>query len=207
MRVDLMQWALIGGGAALAALILIAVVWCAPSHTQILIDTPGSTARADMRLLWGIGPAWSLRALPKEIAGNPLPSFYDPARVGAALMTPGIADVTYAALQRLFALKPRSGRFELGVNLPDSAQARVVNTAIQAVLAAAPASLRESIVISQCEAQGAELIVRFDVSVSPMQLNGIFKRFKTSRAVREFKRRLKRKPKASKRAPREVRAS
>ncbi len=203
----MMQWTLIGGGVALIALAILAAMLYAPARTNILIDTTGSTARADMRLLWGMGPTWSIRALPKAIAGSPLPAFYDPARIGAALMTPGIADITYVALQRLYALKPRSGRFELGVNLADSAQTRVVNTAVQAVLAAAPAAIRQGVVVTQCETPGAELVARFDLDVSPMQLRSIHKRFRNSRAVREFKRRLKRKPKPSKKAPREVRAS
>lgn len=202
-----MLWALIGGGAVLLVLVFVGALAYAPARTTILIDTPGSTARADMRLLWGAGPSWTLRAMPKELAGNPMPSFYDPARIGYALMTPGIADVTYAALHRLFAQEPRNARFDLGMNLSDSAQIRVIDTAIQAVLAAAPAPMRQAIAITRCETPGAELVARFELSISPMALNAIHSRFKNSRAVREFKKRLKRKPKHAKKAPREVRAS
>lgn len=193
--------------AGAAVLLFVGALLYAPARTNIVIDTTGSTARADMRLLWGMGPAWSMRALPKELAGNPMPAFYDPARVGYALMTPGIADTTYLAVRRLFDLNPKAARFDLGVNLADSAQARVVDTAIQAVLASAPAAVRQGVTITKCETPGAELVGRFELSVSPMQLNGIYGRFKNSRAVREFKKRLKRKPKQSKKAPREVRAA
>jgi len=202
-----MLWALIGGGVVLVVLGFVAALFFAPARTTILIDTAGSTARADMRLLWGVGPAWTMRALPKELAGNPMPAFYDPARIGYALMTPGITEVTYTALRRLFALNPRAARFDLAVNLTDTAQARVVDTAIHAVLASAPAQVRQNVGVSKCETPGAELSMRFDLNVSPTQLDGIYKRFKGSRAVREFRKRLKRKPKQNKRAPREVRAS
>lgn len=202
-----MLLALIAGAAAAAVLLIVGALNFAPARTTILVDTTGSTARAEMRLLWGLGPNWVIRALPKTIAGNPLPSFYDPARIGAALMTPGIADVTYAALQRLLAQKPSQARFDLAMNLPDRAQARVVETAIQAVLATAPTPLRESVGVTQCETPGAELVARFELSISPAELKGVYGRFKDSRAVREFHRRLKRKPKPSKKAPREVRAS
>lgn len=202
-----MLLALIGGGAVLLVLAFVAALAYAPARTTIVIDTAGSTARADMRLLWGVGPNWTLRALPKDVAGNPMPSFYDPARIGYALMTPGIADVTYAAVRRLFAHQSRAARFDLGLNISDSAQARVIDTAIQAVLAAAPAPMRQAVAVTRCETPGAELVARFELSISPMTLSAIHNRFKNSRAVREFKKRLKRKPKQSKKAPREVRAS
>jgi hypothetical protein len=194
-------------GAVVLVLAIVGALFYAPARTSILIDTRGAIARADMKLLWGVGPAWTLRALPKELAGNPLAAFYDPARVGYALMTPGIADTTYAALRRLFAHNPSHARFDLGVNLADAAQARVVETAIQAVLASAPANVRQAIAITKCETPGAELVSRFDLNISPTALNGIYGRFKKSRAVKEFHKRLKRKPKANRKAPREVRAS
>jgi hypothetical protein len=202
--VDLLLWPIIVGGVVVLA--TLALLY-APARTTILIDTPGSTARADMKLLWGVGPAWTVRALPKEGAGNPLKPFDDAARIGYALMTPGIAEVTYFTLQRLFALKPRQGQFALGLNLSDSAQNRVVQTAVQAVMAAAPAAVREGVAVSKCEGPGAEVTARFELSASPMQLSSIYGKFKSARATREFRKRLKRKPKASKKAPREVRAS
>ena len=194
-----------GGGALVAA--AIAALFYAPARTIILVDTQGSTARAEMKTLWGVGPNWTLRALPKESAGNPMPAFSDPARIGYALMTPGIADVAYAAVQRLIALKPRTAQFKLAFQLPDAAQSRVVQTAVQAALAAAPAAMRQAVAIGASEAPGAELSVRFELNASPAQIKSIYARFNSSRAVREFKKRLKRKQKAGKKAPREVQAS
>jgi len=205
--VDWMIWAAAGGGALALIAAIFAALNFAPARTTILVDTQGSTARADMKTLWGVGPAWALRALPKEIAGNPMPAFSDPARIGYALMTPGIAEITYATLQRLLALKPATAQFKLAFNLPDAAQTRVVQTAVQAVLAAAPAPMRQAVSVSTSESLGAEVSVRFELNVAPATLKSIYARFNTTKAVREFKKRLKRKPKASKRAPREVQAS
>jgi len=204
--VDWIYWAAGAGALALGAAI-IAALHFAPARTTIVVDTQGSTARADMKTLWGIGPTWALRALPKEIAGNPMPAFTDPARVGYALMTPGIAEITYATLQRVLALKPATAQFKLAFLLPDTGQSRVVQTAVQAVLAAAPAPMRQAVTIANSEALGAEVVARFELSVSPAKLKGIYAGFNNSKAVREFKKRLKRKPKVSKKAPREVQAS
>ncbi|HRK65700.1 MAG TPA: hypothetical protein PLN53_14995, partial [Terricaulis sp.] len=76
-----------------------------------------------------------------------------------------------------------------------------------AVLAAAPAPMRQAVSVSTSESLGAEVSVRFELNVAPATLKSIYARFNTTKAVREFKKRLKRKPKASKRAPREVQAS
>ena len=122
-------------------------------------------------------------------------------------MTPGIADVTYATLQRLLALKPASAQFKLAFLLPDAGQSRVVQTAVQAVLAAAPAPMRQAVTIVQSESLGAEVTARFELNVAPAKLKNIYSSFANSKAVREFKKRLKRKPKLSKKAPREVQAS
>ena len=55
----------IAGGVVLAVLALL----FAPARTKILIDTPTSTARAEMHLLWGLGPLVFARALPAAAAG------------------------------------------------------------------------------------------------------------------------------------------
>lgn len=201
---DWMMWAALAGAGA----VLIGVaLWMAPARTTIVIDTAASTARADLKLLWGLGPSLTSRALPKASVGNPLALFNDARRIGYALMTPGIADATYVALRRLFALKPKVGRFDLALNLLDSAQNLVVQTAGQAALASAPAAIRENVGLSKCDAPGAEVTAKFEVSASPMQLAAIYGQFRNSRPAREFRRRLKRKPKTEKKPPREVRTS
>jgi hypothetical protein len=179
----------------------------APAKTSILVDTAGSTARAEMRSLWGLGPKFTARALPREAGGTPLALFNDPVRIGHALMTPGIADAVFDAVRRLYELKPHVTRIGIGVNLADTAQNTVVQTAVQAAIATAPAALRERVHVQKCDAPGAELAAGFDLYASPMQLNGIWKDLKNSRSVREFRKRLKRKPKAQKKAPKEVRAA
>jgi len=198
-------WAAAAGG---AVLLLALALWYAPARTTVIVDTSASTARADMHLLWGMGPLLSARALPKGEAGTPLKLFYEAPRIGYALMTPGLADTVYATMQRLLALKPSLSRLSLRMNLGDSAQSRVVETAAHAAIAAAPASVRETVTIAQSEAPGAELTARFELSVSPASLNAIYGDLNNSRAVKEFRRRLrqKMKPKSGK-APREVRAT
>jgi len=200
---------IIWAAAAVGAILLLALaLWYAPARTTVIVDTSASTARADMKLLWGLGPLLSARALPKSEAGSPLRLFYEAPRIGYALMTPGLADVTYATVQRLFALKPSLARLALGVHLTDASQNLVVQTAAQAALAAAPASVREKVTIARCETPGAELTARFELSVSPAKLDSIYRDLKSSRAAKEFRRRLKQKmkPKPGK-APREVRAT
>lgn len=201
---DLMTWGLV---AAAAAVLIAIACYFLPAKTTIVVDTPTSTARAEMRLLWGLGPTIIARALPKQEHGAPLARFNDPVRIGDALMTPGLADTAYAAVKSLYDLEPRMVQISLGVNLADSAQNRVVETAAQAALAVAPASLRERVSISRSEAPGAELGAQFDVDVSPAQMNAIYSGFKRSRAVQEFRRRLNRKRKAPKKDAREVRVS
>ena len=198
---DLIVWALALSGALIG---IIAALMCAPAKTSILIDTAGSTARAEMRVLWGLGPLFTARALPREAAGNPLGLFNDPVRIGHALMTPGIADAAFEAVRRLYALKPAVTRIDVGVNLADTAQNTVVQTAAQAALAAAPAALRERVRVQKCEAPGAEMSAGFELYAAPVELLSIWREFKNSRSAREFRRRLKRKPKPQKRAPREV---
>ncbi len=201
---DFTIWAIVGAG--VAVLIPLAFYFL-PARSKIVIDTPTSTARAEMRLLWGLGPSVISRALPKHGNGNPLAMFNDPVRIGHALMTPGIADAAYAAVRSLYDLKPRVAQLTLGVNLGDPAKNLVVQTGVQAALAAAPAALRERVIVQKCEAAGAEFAAQFDLDVSPARLNGIYSRFKASRAAREFRRRLKRKPKPDKNSPGEVRVS
>jgi len=201
---DFLIWA----GAALAlSAVALAALWLAPAKTAILVDTAGSTARAEMRLLWGLGPKATARALPRRAGGNPLAVFNDAPRIGHALMTPGIAEAAYEALRRLFTLKPRLARVSLALNLADSSQNLVVQTAVQAALAAAPAALRECVSISRCEAPGAEVSAAFELYAAPAELARIWRQFKSARSVREFRRRLKRAPRPSKRAPKEVRAA
>jgi hypothetical protein len=200
----LMLWIII---AAVAVMVVPLALLYAPARATILVDTTASTARADLRPLWGLWPSFSVRALPKGGAGERLRQFNDPSHVGHALMTPGLADVAYEALRRLYLLKPRVAKLALAVNLADSAQNLVVETAAQAALAAAPAALREAVSISRCEAPGAEIAARFELTASPMQLRAIWGRLKGSRPAREFLRRLRSKPKPVKKPVREVRAS
>ncbi len=202
--VDITLWlAAIGGG----ALIVWAGLYLLPARTTITIDTAASAAQAEMKTLWGLGPTLYARALPKSNHGNPLEVFHDPARIGNALTTPGIADVSYRALHRLYQLKPRAARLELGLNLSDATQNLVVQTAAQAPLAAAPASMRSTISITKCPAPGADLVGRYELYASPMQLASIYGAFKRAEPVREFRRRLKRKAKPSKKAPGEIRTA
>lgn len=201
---DLAPWAL--GAAGVLAALVAALLWM-PAKASILFDTAGSTARAEMRLLGGMGPAYTWRALPKEGGGTPLARFHDPARIGYAMMTPGIAEAAFEAVRRVYALKPTVARVDIGFNLSETSQNMVVQTAVQAALAGAPAALRERVRLYKCEASGAELAAAFDVFASPMELNAIWGAFKNSRSAREFRKRLKRKPKAQKKAPKEVRAA
>lgn len=201
---DFMVWAIAGG----AAVVLIPIAfYFAPAHTTIIVDTPTSTARAEMRLLWGMGPVIIARALPSKGNGSPLAVFNDPLRIGHALMTPGIADAAGTAVRSLYALRPRVAQLRLAINLNDTAQSRVVETAVHAALALAPASLRERIVVSRGEAPGAELGAEFALSASPAQLNLIYRRFKNSRAAQEFRRRLKKKSRPDKKGARQVQVS
>lgn len=201
---DLILWALAGG----LGLILVfgALMW-APAKTSILIDTAGSTARAEMRTLWGLGPKFTGRALPRTAGGTPLALFNDPVRIGHALMTPGLADTAFEAVRRIYELKPTVTRIDVGVNLADTAQNTVVQTAAQAAFASAPAALRERMRVTKCEAPGAEISAAFELYVSPIQLKSIWSDFKSSRSVREFRKRLKRAPKPNKKAPKEIRAA
>jgi hypothetical protein len=200
---DLIVWAILAG---VAVLVVMFACNYAPARTKIMVDTPTSTARAEMHLLWGFGPTLTGRALAKSAAGTPFAVFNDPVRVGYALMTPGLADTVYAALRSLYDLEPQVTQVELSVNLNDAAQERVVQTAVQAALATAPAALRERVLVSRHEAPGAELIAHFEVYVSPAELKRIYGQLKNSRAVREFRKRLARKVKQEKRPAREVRA-
>lgn len=201
---DIALWALAAGALVLA---VVGALFYAPAKTSILVDTAGSTARAEMRLLWGMGPKITARALPRESGGTPLALFNDAARIGHALMTPGIADAGFELVRRLHQLNPRALRAELAVNLPDTAQNTVVQTAVQAAIASAPTALRDAISVRKCEPPGAELTASAELLASPMQLRSIWNAFKNSRSTREFRKRLKRKPKPQKKAPREVRAA
>lgn len=195
---DFAIWAI----AAVAAAVLIPLgCYFLPANTKIIIDTPTSTARAEMRLLWGFGPAIIARALPKKANGSPLTAFNEATRIGYALMTPGISEAAYNAVKSLYDLKPGVAKLDIRVNLGDSAQTTVVQTGAQAVLAIAPAKLRENVTISRSEAPGAELSGEFKVRVSPARLNAIYGRFKGSRAAQEFRRRLNRKMKPGKKPP------
>jgi hypothetical protein len=199
---DWTVWAFAGGAAAV--LIPLALYYL-PAHTKIVIDTPTSTARAEMRLLWGLGPPIIARALPKRAHGNPLAAFNDAARIGHALMTPGIADAAYVALKSLSDLNARAVRVDLLLNFGDPSKDRVVQTAIQAALAVAPARLRESVAIAKSEAPGAELGAQIELNASPARLSSIYARFKNSRPAQEFRRRLTRRRKPGKKGASEVR--
>ena len=193
----------IAGGALLVAVALLA----APARCKILVDTPTSTARAELRLLWGLGPLVFARALPQAAAGAPLAAFNDTLRIAHALMTPALADAACEAVRRLYRLKPAVTRLELGLNLGDSAKNLVVQTAAQAALTAAPAGLRDRVRLYKCEAPGAELIVEVKLIASPLELASIYGDFKSSRPAREFRRRLKRAPKPNRKAARQLRAT
>ena len=201
---ELIVWAFAAAGGL--GVIFLALLY-APAKTSILIDTAGSTARAEMRTLWGLGPKLTGRALPREAGGNPLALFNDPVRIGYALMTPGIAEATFEAVRRVYELKPSVTRIAVGVNLADTAQNTVVQTAVQAAIASAQAALRERVQVHKCEAPGAEVSAGFELYASPMQINSIWTDLKNSRSAREFRKRLRRKPKPQKKAPKEVRAA
>lgn len=201
---DFTVWVLAGAG---AAVLIVLAGFYAPARTKIIIDTPTSTARAEMRVLWGLGPMFISRALPRVSTETPLAVFNDAVRIGHALMTPGIAEAAYGAVRQLLELRPSIARVGLGVNLGDHAQNLVVQTAVQAATAAAPASVRERFVIGKCEAPGAELNAVFEVNASPAKLAAIYGGLRRSRAVKEFGRRLTRKIKAPKKPTREVRVS
>lgn len=202
----------LGLGVALvgvAAVILLGLfaILNAPAKTTILVDTPTSTARADMRLLWGLGPSITRRLFPRESAGAPVAHFSDVARISHALITPGIADATIAAVTQLAALKPRLAEAALVINVEDGARSRVIETAVQAALTMAPPSVRQACSISQGGAPGAELSARFELDASPAQLASIWNRYRRSRAAREFIKRIRRKPKPVKKPVREVRTA
>lgn len=201
---DFAVWMIAG---ASAAVLIPLACYFLPAQTKIIIDTPTSTARAELRLLWGFGPVSITRALPKRDHGAPLAAFNDTVRIGHALMTPGIADAAYGALRSVYDLKPRAVHVALGVNLGDNAQNVVVQTAVQAALASAPAALREHVTIKRNEAPGAELSGEIKVNASPAQLSAIWNRFRGSRAAQEFRRRLNKKRKPGKKDAREVRVS
>lgn len=201
---DFAIWMIAG---AAAAILIPLACYVLPAQIKIIVDTPTSTARAEMRLLWGLGPVSIARALPKGDHGTPLAIFNDAERIGHALMTPGLADAAYAGLRSIYELKPRVVELTLGMNLSDSAQNRVVQTAVQAAFAAAPAALREKVVIVASEAPGAELSGEIKVSASPARLSSIWSRFRGSRAAQEFRRRLTKKQKSGKKGGREVRVS
>lgn len=187
---------------AIAAAILIPLaIYFLPAKARIVIDTPTSTARAELRPLWGFGAAMITRALPKKSHGTPLASFGDVGRIGHALITPGIIEVAYSAAKSIVEMKPRVAKLELRLNLADTSRTRVVQTAVQAVLAAAPATLRQNVVVSQLETPGAEVSAQFELMASPAKLNGIYKRLKNARATQEFRRRLAKKSKPDKRTP------
>lgn len=194
---DIYVWSAAG---ALAVLIPLAIYYL-PARARILIDTPTSTARAEVRPLWGLGAALITRALPKKQHGTPLPSFGDVSRIGHALITPGIVDVAYAAAKSILDMKPKVAKLELRLNLADTARTRVVQTAVQAALAAAPATFRQNVIISQLDTPGAELSAQFEVMASPAKLNGIYQRLRAARATQEFRRRLTKKSKPDKRLP------
>ena len=203
-QLNIVFWLAAAGG---GGLLLWAALYLLPARTTITIDTAASAAQAEMKTLWGLGPTFYARALPKDNHGNPLELFHDPERIGNALTTPGIADVSYRALHGLYQLKPRAARLELGLNLTDAAQTRVVQTAVQAPLAAAPVAMRDTISLTKCSTPGADLMGRFELFASPMQLASIYAPFKRSEPVREFRRRLKRKAKPNKKAPGEIRTA
>lgn len=202
---DMMIWAV--GAAAAAALLLIAAMHFLPARVRIVIDTPTSTARAEMRPLWGVLPTVYARALPQTGVGKPLAVFSDVMRIGPALMTPGLSDAVYEAIKGLYALKPKLVDLRLALNLGDPAQNLVVQTGAQAAMALAPASLRERVAIGKCEAPGAEFSLQAELTAPPARILAIRDRFRNSRAGREFQVRMKRKPRPVKRPIREVRAT
>jgi hypothetical protein len=193
--------------AAAVAVLIPAAIYFLPAKTRIVIDTPTSTARAEMRPLWGLGAALITRILPKSTHGNPLASFNDVKRIGHALMTPGIAEAAYAAIKSIYDLNPKVAKLDLRLNLGDSAQTRVVQTAAQAALAIAPVALRERITFSQAQSPGAEISGEFEVNASPAQLSAIYNRLRGARAVQEFRRRLNKKTKGGKKPPTDVQVS
>lgn len=199
-----MIWAIAAGA---AAVLIPLALYFLPAQTKIIIDTPTSTARAEMRLLWGFGPAVIARAIPPKGHGTPLAVFNDAVRIGHALMTPGIADAAGVALRSIYEMSPRKAQLRLAFNIGDNAQNLVVQTGAQAALALAPAALRERVTVIRIDAPGAALSGDFELVASPAKLSAIYKRFKNTRAAQEFRRRLKKKPKIDKRTGREVRVA
>ncbi|MBL8542448.1 MAG: hypothetical protein JNJ63_01435 [Hyphomonadaceae bacterium] len=195
------------GGAGAVVLFVLFALFYTPARTTILVDTPTSTARADMRLLWGLGPSLTRRLFPRASAGAPVAHFNDVARIGHALITPGIADATIAAITQLAALKPRVAEVALVINVEDGAKSRVIETAVQAALTMAPPALRQVCSVTQGGAAGAELSAKFELDASPARLGSIWNRYRRSRAAREFVKRLRRKPKPVKKPVREVRTA
>lgn len=194
--------------AALGALIVLALaLYWAPARVTILVDTPTSTARTDLKLLWGLGPKYTARALPRTQSGSPLAVFNDALRIGHALMTPGLADVAVVAISQLFENKLRSANFSLAVNTGDNAKDLVIQTAAQAAITMAPAKIGQSFTFAKAAVPGAELSAKFELMASPSRLQSIWSRLKSSKPAREFSRRLRRKPKPEKKPVREVRAS
>lgn len=194
--------------AAAGALIVLALAaYWAPARVTILVDTPTSTARADLKLLWGLGPKYTARALPRAQSGSPLAVFNDALRIGNALMTPGLADVTVTAVRQLFESKLRTANIGLMVNTGDTAKDLVIQTAAQAAITMAPAKIAQSFTFGKAAVPGAEFNAKFELMASPSRLQSIWSRLKSSKPAREFGRRLRRKPKAEKKPVREVRAS
>ena len=191
-----MDFAVWAGVGAAAALLIPLAMYLLPARTKIVVDTPTSTARAEMRLLWGLGPPIIARALPKQGNGSPLAFFNDAVRIAHALMTPRIADEAVAVVRELYEHEPRVAQVRFGLNLGDPSKNLVVQTGTQAALALLPAALRQRVEIYKCDAPGAELHGQFELDASPAKLNSIYGRFRSSRAVREFRRRLTKKAKS-----------
>ena len=190
--------------AAAGVLLLILLSFVLPARVAVTVDTQTANAQADLRLLMGLGPKLTFRATRERDAAGLVQIFSDTTRIGYALMTPGIVDVCVKAARDLFDLKPRVGNVALGLNLNDRAMDVVVQTAARTALELSPEMVRRNVSVSKSETPGVELVARFDLNASPLRMQSIYDRLRNSVSAKEFRRRLKRKPKPQKRPPREA---
>jgi hypothetical protein len=195
-------WVALAPVAAVLAVVLLGYV--TPARVRVLVDTISQTARTKAQLFWGVGPIFTFETRPSSDAGHFLADFHDVTRAANALMTPGIADETVRAVQRIIALNPKIAHVSLIYSLGDSSKDLVVRTAVQAALAVAPERVRSSFELSKREQPGADFAAKFEFFASPMRMLSIYGKFRNARAVREFRKRLSRdlKPSRSRKRPR-----
>lgn len=198
---DTVLWVAYGAGGVVFLFIL---AWIVPARLSVMIDSTTAVAQTELRLFWGLGPKLSYQATREKERPDLVQMFADAPRIGNALMTPGIVDVTLNAVKQIFQLKPRVANLALSVNLGDSSKDLVMQTAVQGALALAPENLRRAVTFAKNEHPGAELIARFDAMASPLRVRSIYDRLRKSRPVREFRQRLRKKQKTRGKPPKEA---